>query len=213
MDGTRSSDADSSERLVEEASAGSLPAIDVLLARYLPELRAYVRLRTGPTLRARESVSDVVQSTCREVLENLDRFRWGGETGFRRWLYATALRRILNKHEFHTAQRRDVGRDVPLEGAAYAGDATGDGALPDLLAYAASLGSPSGVAIAREQAARIEAAFDGLSDAQRELIVQSRLMGLSHREIAEASGKNEGAVRVALHRALARLAALLDGAA
>lgn len=208
----RSTDDSLDARLASEASRGDPPAIEALLARHLPGLRAYVRLRAGPAVRARESVSDVVQSTCREVLENLDRFRWGGETGFRRWLYTTALRRILNKHEFHTAQRRDMRRDVPLQDAARVG-ASGEGRLPDLLAYAASLSTPSGVAIAREQAERIETAFDGLSDEQRELIVQSRLLGLSHREIAEASGRSEGAVRVALHRALVRLAALLDGGA
>jgi RNA polymerase sigma-70 factor (ECF subfamily) len=196
-----------SEHLVQQASSGSMPAVEVLLARYLPGLRAYVRLRAGPAVRARESVSDLVQSTCREVFEHLDRFRWGGEAGFRRWLYATALRRILKKHAFHTAGKRDVGREVPLAHAA-AGSRSGEGV--ELAAYAASFSTPSGVAIAREQAARIEAAFDALTEEQRELIVQSRLMGFGHREIAAALGKSEGAVRVALHRALARLAAALD---
>ena len=49
-----------------------------------------------------------------------------------------------------------------------------------------------------------------LSEEQRELIVQSRLLGLSHKQIAEEMGKKEGTVRVALHRALVRLAAVLD---
>ncbi len=199
-------EADETEALVRDASTGSMPAVDELLERYLPGLRAYVRLRAGPSVRARESVSDLVQSTCREVLENLERFRWGGEAGFRRWLYATALRRILNKHEFHRARKRDVAREVAPP-AVSAGAST----LPDLAAYAVSLGTPSAAAIAREEAARIEAAFDVLNDEQREIVVQSRLLGASHREIAELTGKSEGAVRVALHRALARLATALDG--
>lgn len=196
------------EALVSAASAGSLPAVDVLVERYLPELRAYVRLRAGPSVRAREDVSDIVQSTCREVLAHVDRFRWGGEVGFRRWLYASALRRIVDKHEFHRAQKRDVEREVTH--AALGGAESSPGAL-DLGAYAASLSTPSGEAVAREQAERIERAFDALNDEQRELIVQSRLMGVSHDELAEATGKSKGAVRVALHRALARLAAELDG--
>lgn len=196
------------EALVDAASAGSLPAVEVLLERYLPELRAYVRLRAGPTVRARESVSDLVQSTCREVLANVDRFRWGGEVGFRRWLYASALRRIVDKHEFHRAQKRDVEREVTH--AALGGEAATSPGPLDLGAYAASLSTPSGVAVAREQSERLERAFDALTDEQRELIVQSRLMGVSHDELAEGLGKSKGAVRVALHRALARLAAELD---
>jgi len=202
-------DRDDIESLVTDASAGSLPAVEVLLERYLPGLTAYVRLRAGPTVRAREEVSDIVQSTCRDILENLDRFQWGGEVGFRRWLYATAMRRILKKHDFHTAQKRDVGRERSPD--LLAGGAASDGAMPDLGAYVASFSTPSGAAIAHEEAARIEAAFDRLSDEQRELIVQSRLMGLSHKQIAEGLGKNEGTVRVSLHRALIRLAAVLDG--
>ncbi len=194
--------------LVSEASRGSEIAVDELLERYVPELRAYVRLRAGPDVRAREGVSDIVQSTCREVIENIDRFRWGGERGFRRWLYASALRRIVDKHDFHHAQKRDVARETPA--AALAGLRSDDGALPDLGAYVTSLSTPSRMAVAREEAVRIEAAFDAISDEDRDLIVQSRLLGVSHRELAEERGKSEGAVRVALHRALVRLAAALD---
>lgn len=180
--------------------------MDELLTRFLPGLRAYVRLRAGPTVRARESVSDLVQSTVREVLENLDRFQWGGEEGFRRWLHATAMRRILDKHEFHHAQKRDIAREAP---APPVGPSTGGG-LPDLAAYAGSFTTASAVAVAREESARIEAAFDVLTGEQRELIVQSRMFGVSHGALASQLGKSEGAVRVALHRALARLAAVLD---
>jgi len=183
--------------LVEHASRGDQPAVDELLERHLGGLRAYVRLHLGPALRARESASDIVQSVCREVLEHVGRFRYGGEAGFKHWLYATALRRILDKEDFHTAQRRDVRREVRAEDAA------------SILA-AWSLPSPSRLAEAREELLRLERGFDGLSEAQRDVIVLSRLVGWSHQEIAERLGLSEGAVRVALHRALARLSRLLE---
>jgi RNA polymerase sigma-70 factor (ECF subfamily) len=191
--------------LVSQASAGSAVAVDTLLERLLPGLRAYIRLRAGPVVRARESVSDLAQSVCREILENLDRFQYGGERGFKSWLYATALRRIQDKHAFHTAQKRDVQREVR---PAIPGRSA---AALDLLAYARSFSSPSAHAMAHEELARIELAFDGLTDDQRDLIVRARLIGQSHAEIAAELGKSEGATRVALHRALARLAGLLDG--
>ena len=40
-----------------------------LLEEHLPRLRAFIRLRTNQAIRARESCSDLVQSVCREVLE------------------------------------------------------------------------------------------------------------------------------------------------
>ena len=45
-----------------------------------------------------------------------------------------------------------------------------------------------------------------------DLIVRARLIGQSHAEIADELGKSAGATRVALHRALAQLASLMDGA-
>ena len=183
--------------LVEQASRGDQPAIDELLERHLGGLRAYVRLHLSPELRARESASDIVQSVCREVLEHIDRFRYGGEAGFKHWLYATALRRILDKDDFHTAQRRDVRREVPAEAAA-------------TMLAAWNAPSPSRLAEAREELLRLERGFDRLGEAQREVIVLSRLVGCSHREIAERLGTTEAAARVALHRALARLSALLQ---
>ena len=64
--------------LVERATTGDREAVEQLLARHLPRLERYVRLRAGALLRS-EGVSDLVQSTCRELLEKADRFRFGGE--------------------------------------------------------------------------------------------------------------------------------------
>lgn len=41
------------------------------------------------------------------------------------------------------------------------------------------------------------------------MITQARLLGLSHAEIADEMGRNEGAVRVLLHRALIRLGRIM----
>ena len=52
-------------------------------------------------------------------------------------------------------------------------------------------------------------AFAQLPEDYREVITLSRVVGLSHGQIASQLGKSEGAVRVLLHRALARLSGLL----
>lgn len=172
------------------------PTIERLLDEYLPGLRAFVRLRTGPALRLRETESDIVQSTCREVLQRADGFRHGGEVGFRSWLYTTALRKILNKHEFHTAAKRDVRREAAADAA--------------LLGAYGSICTPSRLAATREEIERIEGAFDKLSTEHREVVLLSRLVGLSRAEVAEQMDRSEGSVRNLLHRALAHLAQLIE---
>ena len=104
-----------SRELFQAASGGDPAAVEELLVRHLPGLRAFVRLRAGPQVRAREAESDLVQSTCREVLAHRAEFRYGGEAGFRHWLYTTALRKIVDRHQHHTAQKRDARRERPAE--------------------------------------------------------------------------------------------------
>jgi RNA polymerase sigma-70 factor (ECF subfamily) len=72
-----------------------------------------------------------------------------------------------------------------------------------------SFSTPSGAAIAREEVERIEAAFEDLSEEHREVITLAHVVGLSRAEIAERMGRSEGAVRVLLHRALAKVSEVL----
>jgi RNA polymerase sigma-70 factor, ECF subfamily len=187
----------SSEELLAAARGGDRPAIEELLLRHLPGLRAFVRLRAGPLVRRREAESDLVQSVCREVLLHAGDFRHGGEPGFRHWLYATAVRKILNKQEFHTAQRRDLGAE----------ESPGAEALLD--AYG-TFSSPSRHLATAEELARIEQAFDALPEDYREVVLLSRVVGLPRAEVARAMDRSEGAVRNLLHRALATLSQRLD---
>jgi RNA polymerase sigma-70 factor (ECF subfamily) len=168
--------------------------VDELVARHLPALRAFVRLRMGRELRAREESCDIVQSVAREILEHADRFQHGGETGFRDWLFTMAHRKIVNRLEHWRAEKRDPAREVP-------------DVWPDELRGLTA--SPSRHAAVREELQRLEQAFDRLDPEPREVLILSRLVGLDHRTIAERLGKTEVAVRKALSRALARLATLL----
>ena len=72
-------DSCASALLAQSASSGDRGALLELLERYLPELRAFIRLRTGPRLLARETPDDLVQSVCREVIGNLSGFDYRSE--------------------------------------------------------------------------------------------------------------------------------------
>ena len=184
--------------LLQEASNGGAVAVDALLTRYLPELHAFIRLRAGSRLLRREQSEDLLQSVCREVLEDASSFEYRGERSFKKWLYLTAQHKLYDRARFYGAEKRDVGRDVPLptDPGYYSG-------------YAAFL-SPSRVAIEAEAVERLEHIFDQLPQQYAEVITLAKIVGLSHDEIAKEIGKSVTASRMLLHRALAKLAVMLS---
>ncbi len=185
--------------LVAAARRHDEGAVQQLLVRNLPGLEAFVRLRMGPVLRGLMTAPDLVQSVCREVLEDLGGFEFRGEAPFRHWLYVRAENKLREKHRFHHAGKRDRQKELAMP------DATT--ALP---AYQ-TLCTPSKDLEVREAMRRVEAAFDQLPDDYREAITLHKLCGLSHAEIAERMGKTEGAVRNLVYRGISRLALLVDG--
>jgi RNA polymerase sigma-70 factor (ECF subfamily) len=190
--------------LARLAAQGDGVAVERLLEQHLPAVRAFVRAHMGARLRARESTSDLVQSVCRELLMHQDRFQHPSEGAFRAWLFTTARRKIANRARDLDRQKRGGGRDV---------EGLGESAITALGAAYARISSPSARIQHAEQIARLETAIDGLSDEQREVITLAHLAGLSRAEIGAAMGRSEEAVRALLHRAMVRLALLLDPAA
>lgn len=180
--------------LERRAAAGDRDALGALLEAHLPALRAYVRRRAGPEIGAQEWSVDLVQSVCREVLQHADRFQHASESSFQRWLFTTAMRKLLDRRVRLRAEKRDARREQ--------GDAADHG-------LASPAEAPDVRAELAEEIARIEEALDGLEPGAREVFLLAHVEGLSRSEIGQRIGKSEGAVRMALHRAVARLGVLL----
>lgn len=189
---------DDTGRWVQEASAGDSVAIDGLLSRYLPELHAFVRLRAGGAILAREQSEDLVQSVCLEVLQEVEGFEWRGEQAFKKWLYLTAQNKIVDRARYWGSQKRDPRREEPM--------ATN----PGYFSGYRTLLSPSGAAIQGEEVADLEQAFDELPEEYAQVITLAKILGLSHDQIAEEMGRSVQASRMLLHRALARLGVILS---
>src|SRR5262249_2787788 len=138
---------DSLDSLVQRATQGDSAAVDELLVRHLPGLRAYVRLHSDPLLRERESCSDLVQSVCRRVLGDIAGFDYRGEAAFRSWLFQKAHGKILDRRRYWLAQRRDAKREErqPAE-------------------FVAAFCTPSQAAIGKETMQRLEGCFDRLPE-------------------------------------------------
>lgn len=160
--------------------------------RHLPRLRAFIRLRCGPAIRARESASDLAQSVCREVIEDLDRFDYQGEPAFLGWLFAKALSKVRDRNRYHRAQKRDHGREVSIAD------------------QYATIVTPSRVAGGHEEVQRMEGAFDELPEEYREVIVLRKLADLSYEEVGARLGKSAAAARALCDRAMKRLTWILS---
>ena len=192
QDGTR-------HALVERVVGGDQEAVGELLEHHLPALRGFVSVRMAHALRAKDSVSDVVQSVCREVLTHVDRFQHPGPEAFRQWLYATTRRKLLNRLEYYRAQKRELERELP----------DGEGREAALDAFYGQFATPSRELVSREEIERIESALDALPEEYRRVLLLTRFVGLSRAEAAREMGKREDQVRGLLRRALARLGGLL----
>ena len=174
--------------LLDGASRGDDATLDRLVARYLPRLHAYVRVHMGPGLRRRVATADVVQSICREVLEERGRFEFRGEGAFLSWLLTAAMNKLRERARFFGRQRRDPAREE---------------LLPDSAAYEGL--TPSREVMDQEEIQRLEAALDELPDDYREVVVLARLVGLPHVDVAAHMGRTVPSVRNLLGRAIARL--------
>lgn len=169
------------ERLLRAANAGDARAYRHFLQAITPVLRGIVRAR-GPALGAQDA-EDIVQEVLLAI--HLKRHTWAPERPLAPWLYA------ITRHKVIDAFRARGSRvDLPIE------------ALADTLPAA-----PAPDPTERHDALRM---IDRLDPRSAEIV---RAIGLEGAEIAETGRRlkmTEGAVRVSLHRALRRLAALRE---
>lgn len=168
------------------------------LSDCLPALRAYVRRRAGRHLLGRESVSDLVQSACRELLEDLPEIDLEGARRVEAWLRMCAERKIVDRARRLRRQVDTISLQEALEDWQH-GPADG---LP----------APERVAAAREELQRLHAALAALPEHYREVFELAVLEGASHAEIARRTGRTVGAVKNLVYRAKARVVMRLDGA-
>ena len=197
-------DSAETQRLLEQARAGTAGAVDRLLERHRAYLCRFVGLRLGPQLRARVDPSDVVQEAQMEAVRRLDGYLRDAPLPFRLWLRRIAQDRLLMLRRRHRgAGRRAVTREA---------------AMPDesSLAFArqllASTTSPSARLAANELAQRVRDAVAQLAEADREIVLLRNFEGLSNQEVAQLLEIQPATASQRYGRALLRLRKLLDEA-
>lgn len=186
--------------LIARAKAGEAAAIDALIVRHVPHLRRYLVKNAAGVVDGRESMSDLVQSVCREAVVRLGdgRFEIRGDGEFRMWLYRAAMLKIQNRQRYWNAHARDRRLEVHDGPASEAGIAEAPAQQP----------SPSDAAIGHEQSERLARAFAQLDPEQQAIVLFAHVDGLTHEAIASRLGITPAHSRTKLSRALARLATL-----
>ena len=177
----------SGERLdavVAEAVAGNRDALREVLETIRPIVVRYCRARVGSTERSGLSADDVAQEVCLAAITALPRYKDQGRP-FLAFVYGIAAHKVADAHRAAARNRSEPTEVVPERFAAEAG--------------------PEQIAIESEAAQRMNKLLGILPEKQREILILRVVVGMSAEETAEAVGSTAGAVRVAQHRALARL--------
>jgi RNA polymerase sigma-70 factor (ECF subfamily) len=170
--------------LLRAANSGDGAAYERLLRELTPALRAIAR---GATMRSGAAIDaeDIVQETL--IAIHLKRHTWLPTEPLGPWVRAIA------RHKLIDALRR-LGRRIQLP-------------IEDFENVLAA--EESGPDFPRRD---LERHLHHLPPRQREVLQSIALDGNSIRQTASRFGMNEGAVRVALHRAVTALAALINKA-
>jgi len=172
--------------LVARAQAGERTALEELLGRLRPGVLRYCRARLGRNAGSYGSADDVAQEVCMAVLTALPRYVDQGRP-FLAFVYGIAGHKVADAQRAGFRDRSDATDTLP--------DRADDSA------------GPEDAAVAAAEAAAALVLLDKLPPAHRELLLLRVVAGLSAEEPGSALGMSPG-VRVAQHRALARLRTL-----
>jgi RNA polymerase sigma-70 factor (ECF subfamily) len=175
------------QHLASLAVTGDPQATDELLGAVHRMVHRYCRARLSRFPGAEHAADDVAQEVCIAVLTALPRYRDEGKP-FEAFVYRVAANKVAD------AQRMSFRSAVPT---AVIPETEDPGAGPEALAVRSS------------DAREVRALLEELPENLRELLVLRVAVGLSAEETGRALSMTPGAVRVAQHRAVAKLRGML----
>lgn len=174
---------DGLDATVRAAVEGDPRAVERVLAAIRPLMVRYCRARIARPERDFPSADDVAQEVCLAVLTALPSYRDQGRP-FLAFVYGIAAHKVADA-------RRAIGRNRTED-------------VPDV-SDEPETDPEQQRALRLELTKQMNELLRDLPDKQREIVLLRIVVGLSAEETAEAVGSTPGAVRVAQHRALARL--------
>lgn len=177
--------ADPDVALMLRLQAGDQSVFQELFQKFSPRVLQYARRLVGSEAQAEELTQDVFVQVFRF------RHRYRPQSRLATWLFTIATNLCLNE-----LRRPERKLKVDLWDRKDATDNREGPALPDPEAR-----TPEENAATRELARRLEAQVAELPPKQRAALLLSRIDGLAYRDVAQALGCSEGAVKALLFRA------------
>jgi RNA polymerase sigma-70 factor (ECF subfamily) len=190
--------ADDDGRLLAAARAGSREALGRALEGCRRYLLAIAERQLDPDLRAKGGASDLVQETFLEAQRDFAHFQGSSPDELRAWLRQVLLHNVgAFTRQFRGTIKRAVGREVALAAGGSSADLGPD--------PAGSTPTPSGAAMADEEALALHRALDRLPEDHRRVVVLRIEEGRSFEEIGRLTGRSPDAARKVWSRAMERL--------
>ena len=174
--------------LVPAAVQGDRRALQRIIAIIHPRVLRYARARIGggrmPT------PEDVAQEICLAVATSIGRYNDTGRP-FMAFVYGIAFNKVADAHRSMARDKLSPVEDVP------------DTEVATI--------TPEDAAMVSAGSNTVRALLDSLNEKARDIVILRVFVGLSAEETAQVMGSTPGAVRVAQHRALAKLRGQLEG--
>jgi RNA polymerase sigma-70 factor (ECF subfamily) len=187
-------------QLIALAKDGNKSALSQLYMVYAERVRRILRLRMGRELRPKLDSMDLVQDVLLSALGGIGDFTYKNEGDFLRWLSRIAQNALRDNLDKLHAAKRDIRKEVRLDNYR---PTTGVGFVGTPWAIAAT--TPSVIMSKKEDLDKLEKAIDELKPEYREVIILTKIDGLSYREIGSRLGKSPDAVRMLVPSAMAEL--------
>ena len=192
-------------QLVALAKDGDETALNQLCKVYGARVHWIVRLRMGKELRSKLESMDLVQDVLISALKDLGDFRYKDEGDFLRWLSRIAENRLKDNLDKLHAHKRDIRKEVRLdhfgshtEGRYFGGPRPVDQTMPSVIMSR------------KEELDELAKAMDELKPEYKEVIVLTKIEGLSYKEISLKLSKSDEAVRKLFTRAMAALTSVFE---
>lgn len=171
------------QKLIERAKSGDSSAFGLLYDYYLPRIYRFVLIKVGH----REVAEDITHLTFLKAWENIDRYSYRGYS-FGSWLYRVARNTMMDHYRSKSPQI--YLDDIFTEPES---DKPRPGENLDI----------------KIESEKILAVMIKLSGLEQDVIIMRFVEDMSTKEVSEAVGKSEGAVKLIQHRAMKKLKELL----
>jgi len=149
---------------------------------------------------------DLVQDTFISALRGLEHFTFQNEGDFLRWLSTIAENRLRDNLKKLHADKRDIRKEMSLNNNR---QSTQDSIVRQ--AGPVDSTTPSVIMSRREELDKLEKALDKLKPEYQEVILLTKIEGLSSKELGDRLGKAPGAIRMLLSCAMMALARAYEG--